>query len=80
MLNDDIKVAMRKGWQPICLADEIILSTQMGHLVPWNWNLHVQIGLNTLMYILFAIGDDLASSFCWYINLEAPLNRVWQNS
>ena len=80
MLNGDITVAMRMGWQPLCMADEIILSTQLGYLVPWNWNLHVQIDLNTLTYILFAIDGDVATLFFWNIYLEAPLNRVWQNS
>ena len=32
VLNGDITVVMRMGWQPLCLADEIILSAQIGTL------------------------------------------------
>ena len=80
MLNGDITVVMRMGWQPLCSANEIVLSAQLGTLKHSYWNLHVQIGLHILIYSLFAVGGDLASSFCWNINLEAPLNKVWQNS
>ena len=75
VLNGDITVVTWMGWQPLCLANEIIFSAQIGGIY-----IHVQIGLHILIYSLFAMGGDLASSFCWYINLEAPLNRVGQNS
>ena len=47
MLNGDITVVMRMGGQPLCSADEIILSAQLGTLKHSYWNLHVQISTHS---------------------------------
>ena len=65
----------RWGWDDSpCSADEIILSAQKGTLKLESTcaNRPTHSDLQLVCY-----GWWLASSFCWYINLEAPLNRVW---
>ena len=62
MLNSDITVVMRMGWQPLCSANEIILSAQLGTL-----ELQESTCANRPTHsdhILFVIGGDLAPSFC----------------
>ena len=57
MLNGDITVVMRMGWQPLCLANEIILSAQIG-------TLELQESTCANRPTHSAIGGDLAPSFC----------------